>query len=133
MLKEIKKYYFIQLLLSLFLALFILHTIELFEINEKYEHTAEEHFFLIAIVSFIFTLFNGCINALNFSYIRYKNVFLAFYLPIIIWCIPFCVFLGDSLEKPEKLLTIDSLLFLIYLEPIAYNLFLKRRISDATE
>jgi len=78
---------------------------------------------------FIYSLLNGLINALNFSYLKRQNNLIAFYLPILIWTIPLTIAISETVESRGTKIS-DWLLILIWVEPILYNLIIKKAATN---
>ena len=120
--QKIKRFYLIQLLSGFLYVLLVINSNSLLT---GYDSYATSRIFILSIVaSLIFTIFNVVINALNFSYLKYKDSFTAFCLPLIFWL----VFFIASLIGGE-----DYLLLIILVEPILYNTGLVLIMSHSNE
>ncbi len=128
MIKLIARYFIIQLLFGLFFYLLILNIAGY--INQIDDFSKGRLFVLSIIGGLIFTFFNALINALNFTFIKFQNTFLAFYLPVLIWLVPLIISFTENINNTHTKIT-DWLFVLILVEPIAYNLILKKVINTS--
>ena len=126
MIKLITRYFIIQLLFGLFFYLLILNIAG--HINQIDDFSKGRLFVLSIVGGFIFTFFNALINALNFTFIKFQNTFLAFYLPVLIWLVPLIISFTENINNIHTKIT-DWLFVLIFVEPIVYNLILKKVIN----
>ena len=95
--------------------------------NEIDEYSRGQLILLSIVGSLIFLILNALINSLNFTFNRKKNEFIAFYLPILIWCIA-TAFVIAELKKDT--FTPDLIMLIIWIEPIVYNLKLKKAAAN---
>ena len=123
--KTIRKYYLIQLGISFLICVTIVNMIGLK--NEIDEYSRGQLILLSIVGSLIFLILNALINSLNFTFNRKKNEFIAFYLPILIWCIA-TAFVIAELKKDT--FTPDLIMLIIWIEPIVYNLKLKKAAAN---
>ena len=72
---------------------------------------------------------NAIINCLNFIFNRKKNIFLSFFLPIIIWII-ILAFNIMELFDGNGIKIENVIMILILTEPIIYNLILKKAVAN---
>lgn len=98
-------------------------------LNEIDDYSKGRLLILSIVGGFLYSLLNGLINALNFSYLKRRNNLLAFYLPILIWTIPLIIAISEMVESNGAKIT-DWLLILIWIEPIAYNLIIKKAAAN---
>ncbi len=119
----IKKYYITQLIVGLIFTVLLINLKGILNLIDDY---SKGRLLLMSIVGgLLYSLLNGLINALNFSYSKRQNDLLAFYLPILIWTIPLIIAISETIESNETKIT-DWLLILIWIEPIIYNLIIKK-------
>ncbi|WP_123776037.1 hypothetical protein [Brumimicrobium aurantiacum] len=123
MTKLIKRYYLTQLIVGL---VFTVLLINLMGILNQIDDYSKGRLLIMSIVGgLLYTLLNGLINALNFSYPKRQNNSIAFYLPILIWTIPLIIAISEMVESRGTKIT-DWLLILIWVEPMIYNLIIKK-------
>ena len=122
----IRKYYIIQLIIGFTLTVFIINISGSINLIDDY---SKGQLLVLSIVGgFLYTLLNGSINALNFTYGRKKNPVVAFYLPILLW---FIILTIDSIEIVQSgSKTTDWLFVLIWIEPILYNLLVYKAVAN---
>ena len=127
MTKLIKKYYVTQLIVGL---VFTVLLINLMGILNQIDDYSKGRLLIMSIVGgLLYSLLNGLINALNFSYSKRQNDLLAFYLPILIWTIPLIIATSETVESNGTKIS-DWLLILIWIEPIVYNLIIKKAAAN---
>lgn len=127
MTKLIKKYYITQLIVG---PIFTVLLINLMGILNQIDDYSKGRLLITSIAGgLLYSLLNGLINALNFSYSKRQNDLLAFYLPILIWTIPLIIAISETVESNGAKIT-DWLLILIWIEPIVYNLIIKKAAAN---
>ena len=126
--KRIRRYYFIQLLVGLLFYILILNLMG--EINQIDDYAKAKLFVLSIIGCLMYTFFNGLIHLFNFSYLKKQSNFLAFYIPIFIWCIPFVVTMAETISSSNPKIS-DWLFNLIWIQPMLYNLLLKKAVVNS--
>ncbi|NMM47746.1 hypothetical protein [Marinigracilibium pacificum] len=119
----ITKYFIIQLIIGFTLTIISINLTGV--INDLDDYSKGRLLLLSFVGGLLFTLFNGIINSLNFTYPKYHNKLIAFYLPVMIWLIPLIFIISDLIIKNDSKHS-DWLLILIWIEPILYNLILSR-------
>lgn len=127
MTKQVKKYYITQLVVGLVFTTLLINLMGM--LNEIDDYSKGRLLILSIVGGFLYSLLNGLINALNFSYLKRRNNLLAFYLPILIWTIPLIIAISEMVESNGAKIT-DWLLILIWIEPIAYNLIIKKAAAN---
>ena len=96
----------------------------------KIDHYSENRLILLSLVGgAIFMIGNAIINCLNFIFNRKKNIFLSFFLPIIIWII-ILAFNIMELFDGNGIKIENVIMILILTEPIIYNLILKKAVAN---
>lgn len=126
--KRIRRYYFIQLLVGLLFYILILNLMG--AINQIDDYSKGRLFVLSIIGCLMYTFFNGLIHLFNFSYLKKQSNFLAFYIPIFIWCIPLTATVAETFHSNNPKIS-DWLFNLIWIQPILYNLLLKKAVLNA--
>lgn len=119
--KVIRKYYWIQLLLSFILTLVSVNIIGLINVEDMY---SKSRLLLLSILgACLFTILNALINALNFSYSHSGNKTISFDIPIVIWA-------GISIYNFNQF-DLEGFLFSgLCFEALLYNVFLKKTITN---
>lgn len=115
MYKKILKWYLFQVGFSFLLsyALIIFMVINGLNINNVIHEYSSDQFYGVALMnSSLMAILNLIINALNFTYVKWHNRIISFYLPAIIWISPISFFL---------IYDIDFYILLIWLQPSIYN------------
>lgn len=115
----IRKYYLFQLVVCFIWCFILINTIGF--INNIDKRAASQLILISFVGSLIFSALNGITNALNFTFVRLNDKFIAFYIPIIFWGLP-SIYVLVSIFTSQKLQTTDWFLFAIYTEPVLYNL-----------
>ena len=126
--KTIRKYYLIQLGISFLICVTTVNMIGL--INEIDKYSRGRLILLSMVGALLFLILNALINSLNFTFNRTKNEFMAFYLPILIWCIAIAYVIARL--KEDTFIT-DLIMLIIWIEPIVYNLKLKKAAANTMQ
>ena len=125
--EKIKKYYLRQLGISFFIAVI---GINILGFLNKIDDYSENRLLLLSLVGgAIFMIGNAIINCLNFIFNRKKNIFLSFFLPIIIWII-ILAFNIMELFDGNGIKIENVIMILVLTEPIIYNLTLKKAVAN---
>lgn len=112
---KILKWYLFQVGLSFLLTFILLIFMGIFGLNINniiHEYRSDQFFGIALINSSLMAILNLIINALNFTYVKWHNRIISFYLPAIIWISPLSFFL---------IYDIDFYILLIWLQPSIYN------------
>ena len=124
--KLIRKYYFIQLLIGFILTVSVVQIIGLLNQIDQY---SQNRLILLSIVgATLYSFLNAGINALNLTFSRKSDRQVAFVWPITFWTI-ILIFAIGRLMYIESIQISDVCLIIVWIEPIIYNLILKRQLG----
>jgi hypothetical protein len=115
MVSKILKWYLFQVGFSFFLSFILIFLMGLYGLNTNniiHEYRSDQFFGIALINSCLMAFLNLIINALNFTYAKWDNRILSFYLPAMIWILPLSLFLIYDL---------DFYILPIWLQPAIYN------------
>lgn len=119
------KYYLIQLIVVFVAAIFYF---VMLSNNDTTGYLQGRYLMLSAVGVLLVTFVNGIINLFNLAYKYQKNVFLAYYIPICIWCI-LMITMYISLCKSHCSIE-NYVITLMFLEPILYNILAKKAVHN---
>lgn len=122
--ERIKKHYLIQIAVSFVLSVSTINFI--YYLKGGHDAYSNMQVFVLSITgSVIFALINALVNALNFTYLKTEDRLTAFYMPMLLWCIPVGSVFYFAIQN-ETLISTDWLLVILYAEPVLYHLKMAR-------
>lgn len=118
----LKKYYLLQLLIAFLLPIVMLSLISFFTVSDS---TAATRLMLMSVIIAVFNVaLNALVNALNYTFKKSRNQWLAFYTPIVFWSIVLLLSFKNNFEARSVSLQ-SHFMTLLWAEAIVYNLIVR--------